>query len=172
LKKIIHTIALTAAASSMLLASSAFAAGEKIAVVNFQEVMQKIPQTATIMQNLQDEFKGKKDELIKLEGDIKFDQEKMKRDSALMSAKEKKDLQTKMTTSYQTYQEKAKKFQQESSQRQNEETNKIVALIRQSVDSIAAKDKFDLVLEQKAVVYSKPAADITDQVVKQVSKLK
>ena len=45
------------AATGILLASSAMAADQKIAVVNFQEVMQKIPQTAALMQSLELEFK-------------------------------------------------------------------------------------------------------------------
>jgi outer membrane protein len=172
LKKVIQTIALTAAASGMLLTSSVMAAGEKIGVINFQEVMQKIPQTAAVMKSLEEEFKDKKAALAQLEKDIKYYQEKLKRDGALMSEKEKKDLQVKMTDMYQEYQTKGKEFQQEVSNRQNEETNKIIALVRQSVDNIAAKGKYDLVIEQKAVVFSKPESSITDQVVKQVSKLK
>jgi outer membrane protein len=172
LNKVIQTIAFTAAASGMLLTGSALAAGEKIGVVNFQEVMQKIPQSAAVMQNLETEFKDDKAELMKLEGDIKFEQEKLKRDGALMSEAQKKESELKITTMYQDYQTKGKVFQQKSGQRQNEETNKIIALVRQAVDNIAAKSKYDLIVEQKAVVFSKPDADITEQVVEQVSKLK
>jgi outer membrane protein len=45
-------------------------------------------------------------------------------------------------------------------------------LVRQAIDNIAAKGDYDLVLEQSAVVYSKPKTAITEEVVKQVSKLK
>ena len=169
MKKFIKTLAVTTAASSMLLASSAMA--QKIAVVNFQEVMSKIPQTAAVMQKLETEFKDDKAVLAQLEKDIKYFQEKKKRDSSLMTDKEKQDLDKEIATKYQEYQVKGKEFQQKTQLRQNEETSKILALVRQAIDNIAAKDKYDMIIEQKAVVFSKPDTSITDQVVEQVSKL-
>ncbi|MFQ3313732.1 MAG: outer membrane protein [Colwellia sp.] len=160
------------AASGMLLASSVMAADKKIAVVNFQEIMSKIPQTAALMQSLEAEFKDEKTTITQLEKDIKYYQEKIKRDGALMSVKEKEELDVKVKSLFQEYQVKGKALQQKATQRQNEETNKIIALVRQAVDNIAVKQDYDFVFSQQAVVYSKPAASITDIVVEHVSKLK
>lgn len=172
MKKLIKSIASITAASSFLLAGSAIAADQKIAVVNFQEVMGKIPQTAMVMNSLEEEFKDEKAVLAQLEKDIKYYQEKKKRDGSLMSAKEIADLDTQIGTLFQDYQTKGKAFQQKTGVRKNEETNKIIALVRQAIDNIAAKEKYDLVLEQSAVVFSKPDSSITADVVEQVSKLK
>ncbi|MEY8253169.1 MAG: OmpH family outer membrane protein, partial [Colwellia sp.] len=60
MNKVIKTMVMGVAASGMLLASSAMAADQKIGVVNFQEVMSKIPQTAALMQSLEAEFKDEK----------------------------------------------------------------------------------------------------------------
>ncbi|MEW6991270.1 OmpH family outer membrane protein [Colwelliaceae bacterium 6441] len=171
MKKLFKSIALATVASGALLTSSAMAADQKIAVVNFQEVMSQLPQTAAVMQSLEAEFKDAKAELAQLEKDIKYYQEKKQRDSSLMSKKEIEELDTKIATYYQDYQVKGKDLQQKAGARQNEETNKIVALVRQAIDGIAAKSKIDLVLEQKAVVFAKPDSNITSQVVEQVSKL-
>jgi outer membrane protein len=159
------------AASGMLLASSVMAADQKIAVVNFQEVMGKIPQTAALMQSLEAEFKDEKAIITQLEKDIKYYQEKLKRDGSLMSAKEKEELNVKVKSLFQEYQVKGKALQDKASQRQNQETNKIIALVRQAVDNIAVKEDYDFVLSQQAVVYAKPTASITDTVVEHVSKL-
>ncbi len=172
MKKFFKSIVLTTAASSILLASAAMAADQKIAVVNFQEVMGKIPQTAAVMQSLEAEFKDDKAVLTQLEKDIKYYQEKIKRDGALMAAKEKEELENQVATLYQDYQVKGKALQQKAGQRQGEEQNKIIALVRQAVDNIAAKGNYDFILEQKSVVFVKPELTITDQVVKQVSQLK
>ena len=104
MKKFIKSVVLATAASGMLLANSAMAADQKIAIVNFQEVMAKIPQSAAVMQSLEAEFKDEKAELAKLEEDIKYLQEKKKRDSSLMSAKEKTDLDKEVATKFQEYQ--------------------------------------------------------------------
>ncbi len=160
------------AASGMLLASSVMAADQKIGVVNFQEVMGKIPQTAALMQSLEAEFKDEKAVITQLEKDIKYYQEKLKRDGALMAVKEKDELNVKVKSLFQEYQVKGKALQEKATQRQNQETNKIIALVRQAVDNIAAKEDFDLVLSQQAIVFSKPDYSITDTVVEHVSKLK
>lgn len=172
MKKLTKAIATTFAASSLLMASSVMAADQKIGVVNFQEVMQQIPQTAQVMQVLEAEFKDESAAIKKLQEDLKYMQEKKKRDGALMSAKEKEELDAKMAKAFQDYQKRGQEFQQKSQQRQNQETSKIIALVRQSIDKIAANKKFDLILEQKAVVFAKPDTNITEDVVKQVSKLK
>ncbi len=160
------------AASGILLANTIMAAEQKIAVVNFQEIMGKIPQTAALMQSLEAEFKDDKAIITQLEKDIKYYREKLKRDGSLMSVKEKEELEVKIKSLFQEYQVKGKALQQKATQRQNQETNKIIALVRKAVDSIAAKQDYDLVLSQQAVVYSKPNASITDLVVEHVSKLK
>jgi outer membrane protein len=148
------------------------AADQKIAVVNFQEIMGKIPQTAALMQSLEAEFKDEKIIITQLEKDIKYNQEKLKRDGALMSKKEKDDLNVKIQALFTEYQTKGKALQDKATQRQNQETNKIIALVRQAVDSIAMKEKYDLVLSQQAVIYAKPGNSLTDAVVERVSKLK
>ncbi|TWX69479.1 OmpH family outer membrane protein [Colwellia demingiae] len=172
MNKVIKTMVMGVAASGMLLASSAMAADQKIGVVNFQEVMSKIPQTAALMQSLEAEFKDEKAIITQLEKDIKYYQEKLKRDGSLMSVKEKEELNVKVKSLFQEYQVKGKALQEKATQRQNQETNKIIALVRQAVDNIAVKQDYDLVLSQQAVVYAKPDASLTDIVVEQVSKLK
>jgi len=171
LNKFIKTVACTAVASSLLFASSVMAADQKIAVVNFQEIMGKIPQSATVMQKLENEFKDDKAVLAQLEKDIKYYQEKKSKEALLMSDKQKAELEAQIAALYQDYQVKGKAFQQATGLRKNEETNKIVALVRQAIDTIAAKGKYDLVLEQQAVVFAKPDSIITQEVVEQVSKL-
>ena len=172
MKKFFKSIVITTAASSILLASAAMAVDKKIAVVNFQEVVGKIPQSAVVMQSIEAEFKDEKAVLTQLEKDIKYYQEKSQRDGALMAPKEKEELEKQIGTLYQDYQVKGKALQQKAGQRQGEEQNKIIALVRQAVDNIAAKGNYDLVLEQKAILYVKPELTITDQVIEQVSKIK
>jgi len=172
LNKLIKKIALTTAASTLLLASSIMAAEQKIAVVSVQEAISQIPQSAVLMQALEAEFKDDKAVLAQLEKDIMFEKENFKRNGSLMSEKEKQALQTKVSDLIQQFQVKAKGFQQKINLRKNEETNKLVALVIQAVDNIAAKEKYDLVLAKAAVIFSKPQHNITAQVVKQVSKLK
>ncbi|GAA6173060.1 OmpH family outer membrane protein [Colwellia sp. KU-HH00111] len=172
MKKFIKSMAITATASTLLLAGSAMALEQKIAVVNVQEAISQIPQAATLMQTLEAEFKDEKAVIEQLQKDLTFEDENLKRNGSLMSEKEKTELQTKMAGLYQQYQVKVKEFQQKVSMRKNEETNKLLALVTQAVDNIAAKNGYDLVISKQAVVFSKPKTNITSKVVEQVSKLK
>ena len=165
-------MAITATASSLLLASSAMAFEQKIAVVNVQEAISQIPQAAVLMQTLETEFKDEKAVIEQLQKDLTFEDENLKRNGSLMNEKEKEELQNKMAGLYQQYQVKVKEFQQKVAQRKNQETSKLLALVTQAVDNIAAKEDFELVLSKQAVVFSKPSTDITAKVVEQVSKLK
>lgn len=165
-------MAVTATASTLLLASSAMAFEQKIAVVNVQEAINQIPQSAALMQTLEAEFKDEKAVIEQLQKDLAYEDETLKREGPVNTEKWKKEKQTKMANLYQQYQAKVKEFQQKVAQRKNAETNKLFALVSQAVDNIAAKEDYDLVLSKQAVVFSKPAINITSKVVEQVSKLK
>ena len=172
MNKFIKSMAVTVTASTLLLASSAMAFEQKIAVVNVQEAINQIPQSAALMQALEAEFKDEKAVIEQLQKDLTFEDENLKRNGSLMSEKETKKIKEKMTQLYQQYQVKVKAFQQKVAQRKNVETNKLFALVTQVVDNIAAKEGYDLVLSKQAVVFSKPAFNITSKVVEQVSKIK
>lgn len=172
MKKIIKSMALTAAASSLLLASSAMAFEQKIAVVNVQEAINQIPQSAALMQTLEAEFKDEKAVITQLQKDLAFEDENFKRNGSVMSEKEKQELQGKMAKLYQEYQAKLQEFQQKVAQRKNVETNKLLALVVQATNNIAEKEEYDFVLSKQSVVYTKPENNITSKVVEQVSKLK
>jgi outer membrane protein len=165
-------MALTAAASSLLLASSAMAFEQKIAVVNVQEAINQIPQSAALMQTLEAEFKDEKAVITQLQKDLAFEDENFKRNGSVMSEKEKQELQGKMAKLYQEYQAKLQEFQQKVAQRKNVETNKLLALVVQATNNIAEKEEYDFVLSKQSVVYTKPENNITSKVVEQVSKLK
>ena len=50
--------------------------------------------------------------------------------------------------------------------------NKLLGLIKQAIDSVAAKGKYDLVLNAGAVAYTADEHDISEQVLEQVKKIK
>lgn len=171
MNKLIKSIVMGAAASSLLM-TSLVQADTKVAVVNFQEVMGKIPQTADFMATLEAEIKDDKAIITQLEKDIKYYQEKIKRDAMTLNAKQKTELETKISDLFRDYQTKGKALNDRIAARQNAETNKLVGVIRQVVDKIAAKKEYDLVVEQKSVIFLKPELNITQDVIEQVSKLK
>ena len=58
----------------------------------------------------------------------------------------------------------------DTQRRSNEERNKLLGLIKQAIDSVAAKRGYDLVLNSGAVAFAKEEHDLSEQVLQQVSK--
>jgi outer membrane protein len=152
--------------------SSAVQAEQKIGVVNVQGIFQSLPQAATIQQTIAAEFKDKTEEVSRLEKDVKYYVEKHQRDSATMSDAEKKELEEKIIKMRDDYTAKAQPLQQEIQKRAQEEQNKLLGLIRQGIEAVSAKEKYDLVLNANAVTFVNPEFDISKAVIEQVNKIK
>ena len=153
------------------MASSAVFAEQKIGAVNVQGIFQAMPQAASIQESIAAEFKDKTEEVSRLEKDIKYYLEKNQRDAATMSAKEKTELETKILTLREEYTAKAQPLQQEIQKRLQEEQNKLLGLIKQSIDVVAAKEKYDVILNANSVAYINPENDISKMVLDQVAKI-
>ena len=152
--------------------SNAALAEQKIGAVNVQGIFQSMPQAATIQQDLAAEFKDKTEEVSRLEKDIKYYIEKNQRDAATMSGKEKTELEGKINALREEYAAKAQPLQQEVQGRLKEEQNKLLGFIKQSIDVVAAKEKYDVILNANAVAFINPEDDISKKVLEQVSKVK
>ena len=163
-----HILA-TAMLGSALVSGSAMAE-QKIGVVDVQTVFQAMPQAAEISNSIQMEFKDQIDEVNQLQKDGQFYAERLQRDAATMSEKDKKELQQKIQGVREQLAEKGQPLQQNIQRRQNEERNKLLGLIKQAIDSVAKKDDYDLILSAGAVSFSKEQFDVSEQVLEQVKK--
>ena len=170
MKRFVKTLAAAAVLSSAVLATPVMAE-QNIAVVDVQGVFRALPQSAEIAQTITEEFKERTDELRKLEGDGKFLVEKLQREAMTMSEEQQQELRQQIVDLQQELQEKGAPLQQEIQRRNNEEQGKILALIRQSIDQVAAAEDYDMVLNANAVIFAKPENDISDKVLEQVSKI-
>ena len=164
-KSIIATALLTTA-----MASSVALAEQKIGAINVQGVFQAMPQAAAIQQTIAAEFKDQTEEVSRLEKDIKYYLEKNQRDAATMSAAQKKELEDKIIAMRDEYTNKAQPLQQQIQNRLKDEQNKLLGLIKQGIDVVAAKGKYDVILNANAVAFIKEDHDITKLVLDQVSK--
>jgi len=152
------------------MASSAVFAEQKIGAVNVQGIFQAMPQAANIQESIAAEFKDKTEEVSRLEKDIKYYLEKNQRDAATMSTKEKTELEGKIIALREEYTVKAQPLQKEIQARLQEEQNKLLGLIKQGIDSVAAKEKYDVILNANSVAYINPESDISKLVLDQIAK--
>lgn len=158
--------------AGILLAGTVAAKEMKIAFVDVQAVAAKIPQSAAMQESIKNEFAQRIEAVGKLEKDISFNIEKLRRDGPTMSEKQQEELKTTVTSQRQQYEQLARPLDEEIRSRQAEERNKVLALIKAAIDVVAEREKYDMVLNAGAAVYAKPEYDISDAVVAQVSKVK
>ena len=162
---------ITAAMLGGALMSSA-AAAQKIGVVHVQNIIAQMPQATTVQQTIADEFKDRQAELKQLEDDIKYQFNKRQREEATMSEAQIKELEDKIIKMRQEYAAKAPPLQQEVNRRLQEEQGKLLGLIQQAVESVAAEGKYDIILQRQAAAFLKEEHDLSDEVLEKVSKIK
>ena len=153
------------------IASSSVIAEQKIGAVNVQGVFQAMPQAASIQETIAAQFKDKTEEVSRLEKDIKYYLEKNQRDAATMSPKEKTELEGKIIALREEYTAKAQPLQQEIQKRLQEEQNKLLGLIKQGIDAVASKEKYDVILNSNSVAFINPGNDISKLVLEQIGKI-
>jgi|TARA_R110000751_G_scaffold266571_2_gene365603 outer membrane protein len=170
LKQLVKHIVAGAMLGSALVSTSVMAE-QKIAVVDVQGIFQAMPQAAEIQNAIQVEFKDRIEEVNQLQRDGQFFAERLQRDAATMSAQEKKELEQKMLAVREELAEKAQPLKQNIQRRSNEEQNKLFSLIKQAIDSVAAKQGYDIVLNATATPFVKEQYDMSEQVLEQVSKV-
>ena len=165
MKQLVKHIVAGAMLGSALVSTSVMAE-QKLAVVDVQGVFQAMPQAAEIQNAIQVEFKDQIEEVNQLQRDGQFYAERLQRDAATMSEQEKKDLEQKILNVREELAKKGQPLQQNIQRR-----SKLLGLIKQAIDSVAAKQGYDLVLNAGAVAFAKEEHDLSEQVLEQVSKV-
>lgn len=152
-----------------LIGTSLYADWAKIGVVDLQKIMQQSSQLKTIQENLEKQFKPRQDKLIAAETALKAEMEKFKRDSAILSATQKKEIEKKIVSTQQQFERDGQQYQQELSTAQNEAMEGLYTKVRAAISKTAKDEKYDLIIQKDAVPYSTAELDVTDKVIKAIN---
>ena len=171
MKKLFKSTAV-AILATLMMGTSVNAFAHKVGIVDMQEIYKQLPQMAKIEQSLQTEFAERRQELEKLQGDIRFEAEKFKRESTTMSQDQKDALRDKIQGMQKNLAEKGRPLEQEIKSRQNQELAKVQTLIIETIQEIAKKGDFDEVKVKDTTIYFNPkeVTDLSSKVVSAVSK--
>ncbi|MGX9460987.1 OmpH family outer membrane protein [Shewanella sp. A14] len=151
-------------------ATPMLAQAEKLAVVDMGEVFEQLPQREQISKSLKAEFGDRVAEVQKMQEEMRTLVEKQQRDGALMNDTQKTELVRKMESLKSEFQLKGKALDEDMRRRQGEEQNKLLVQVQKAINTIAAKEQYDMVLQRGAVIFVKPEADISSKVVEALSK--
>lgn len=169
MKTFLKVVTLTVAMVSL---STVNAAQEtkKIGVVFPSKIMQQSPQREQTIKKLESEFKGRYADLQALEKEITKIESTLERDAELMAAGDvtalKRDFEVKLSE----YKLKRKAFEEDNRRRQGEEQQKALLMVRDVINAVAKEEGFDIILNGEQIVFSKAELDISDLVIKEISK--
>ncbi|MGD9841931.1 MAG: OmpH family outer membrane protein [Steroidobacteraceae bacterium] len=148
---------------AMFAAGSAYAE-MKIAIVDFQRLVEESPQAKAAGQVLQTEFASRQRELQQKEKDLQTKAEKLSRDAAIMSEQEMASLKKELTKGQSDLQRDGEAFNEEVNSRRNEELGKLQALLVTEVAAFAKTGAYDLMIPSSVALYSKDTYNVTAQV--------
>ena len=127
------------------------------------------PQAKAAQSGLETEFAPREQELLSLQKDIRALEDRLARDSAVMSETESSKLERDILAKRRDLKRSQDEFRDDLNIRKNEVLSKLQRQMYDATVGLAKEKKFDIILGQ-GVVYSNDSVDITDQVLEKLKK--
>jgi len=137
----------------------------KIGVVDFRRLLGESPQIKSLQATLDQEFDGRRRELLQLQSDLKAKDAKYQRDAAIMSEADKSKTQKELMDGQREFARRQNEFKEDAERRQNEELDKVQRILAMEVETFAKAQAYDLVIAKEVVLYRKDVVDVTSQIV-------
>ena len=158
-------LGLAASAIALALASVGVQAQElKIGYVNSDRVLREAAPAKAAQAKLEAEFSKREKELSDIGNRLKAAGEKLDKDAPTLSESERSRRQRDLIDQDREFQRKRREFQEDLSQRKNEELAAVVERANKVIKQIFETEKYDLVLQE--AVFAGPRVDITEKVIK------
>jgi len=145
------------------------AAELKIGVVNTARVLQEAPQAKSSSKGLEQEFAPREKTLLELQKQIKQKEERLLRDSAVMSESERRKSERDLLTMKRDLKRSQDEFREDLNIRRNEEFGKLQRAISGIIDDLAKENGYDLILGEN-VIYAADRIDITEHILERLNK--
>ena len=141
-------------------AAQAQAAGLRIAVVNYGELLQESPQAQSAVASLRAEFAPKQRNLQSEASELKAREDTLKKNEATMTQDQRDQAELDLRERYQDLSRKQSEIQDDVNTRRNELMSQLQKTLAQVVQNYAKQQGFDLVLAD-GFIYASNALDIT-----------
>ena len=143
----------------------------KIGYVVVEKVLKEAPQTTVSNKKLEKEFKSRTDGLQKKVKAIQKQEKDYKKNSVTMSESERQKAQKKIQNAKIDIQRIERELREDIDIRRREEIGKLQQQINKSIEDLAKKEKYDLILYQ-GVAYASKGVDITNDLIKALDESK
>lgn len=141
----------------------------KVGFVNTVKLMEEAPQAKAAISKMEAEFAPREKELVALQREIKQAEDKLSRDSAVMSDSERGKLERDLVSQKRDFKRSQDEFREDLNIRRNEELSKLQRRLYDAIVDLAKAEKYDLIVSE-GVVYASTSIDITDAVLASLKK--
>ncbi len=136
----------------------------KIGYVNSDRVLREANPAKAAQAKLETEFAKRDKEMSDIASKLKAASEKFDKEAPTLSESERGKRQRDLVDQDREFQRKRREFQEDLTQRKNEELSAVVERANKVIKQIYESEKYDLILQE--AVFAGPKIDITDKVVK------
>ena len=141
----------------------------KVGFVNTVKLMEEAPQAKAAISKMEAEFAPREKELVALQREIKQAEDKLSRDSAVMSDSERGKLERDLVSQKRDFKRSQDEFREDLNIRRNEELSKLQRRLYDAIVDLAKAENYDLIVSE-GVVYASTSIDITDAVLARLKK--
>ncbi len=145
------------------------AEGYKIGVVNPNKLVEQSPQYDAVRKELETEFTRRNQDLVSKQKQLKQLEDKLSRDSAVMSADEVNRLEQDIRSRKRALTRTRDEYREDLNMRRTEEFNKLLRRVSEVVHRVAQEEKYDVVLSQ-GVVFASERVDLTGKVLERLQQ--
>jgi len=139
----------------------------KIGVVSLQAIVERAPQTKTVMDSLREEFAPREREIVAKQKEIEDLQAKVQKDLAVMGETERRNAEKNLRDLGREFERMRTEYQEDSNLRQNEEFGVLQRSVLKEVQDYAQAQGYDLIVGD-GVLYVSSAVNITEDVLNAV----
>ncbi len=141
----------------------------KIGFVNSARVLQEAPQAEQARVKLQSEFAPRDKKIVAMQKALKKLEDEMSRDAAVMSETVRKKKEREILAKKRDIKRSQEEFNEDLNLRRNEELNNLQQKVYEAIVSLAKEENYDVILGD-SVMFASKRVDITDKVIKRLSK--
>ena len=137
----------------------------KIGYVNSERVVRESDIAKRSQAKLEAEFSKREKDLNDQNSALRAQAEKLDRDGPTLSETEKTRRQRELVELDRDLQRKHREFQEDLTQRKNEEVNNVSERAQRTIKAIGEAEHYDLIVQDQLVFYVSPRIDLTKKVI-------
>ena len=149
---------------------SMHASAQRVAVVDFRTALLSSDAAKKFADQLKKDFSDEEAKLRGVGDSAKKLQERIKKDSAILSATEREKLTAELEEKAQEFNFLKNKYQTAISKREELFLKESKPKVDEALKKIVKKEKVDIVLPSKLVLYAKPGLDLTSKLIDALNK--